>query len=163
MYERYGPAAWDTHPAAPEGPSTDPDPEACRVRPTVKCLVVRDGRALCIRWSNGDWSLPGGGVEPDESVYAAAEREVREETGLDVRAIAVLDCYSYFLGRPDGVQRNLTTVLRCEERQRRAVDTDANPVEIEEITAHEWVPLDAVGDRVVGEALGASLGDDPAN
>jgi len=59
----------------------------------VPCVgaVVRDdaGRLLLIRRghepSRGLWSLPGGRVEPGESLEAAVVREVREETGLDVR------------------------------------------------------------------------------
>jgi 8-oxo-dGTP diphosphatase len=63
-------------------------------RPVVACVgaVVRDtgGRLLLIRRgqepSRGLWSLPGGRVEPGETVAAAVVREVREETGLAVRA-----------------------------------------------------------------------------
>lgn len=61
--------------------------------PRVPCVgaVVRDdaGRLLLIRRghepSRGLWSLPGGRVEPGETLEAAVVREVREETGLDVR------------------------------------------------------------------------------
>ena len=38
---------------------------------------VHDGRDY--------WTLPGGGIEPGETASAAAEREVLEETGIDVR------------------------------------------------------------------------------
>jgi 8-oxo-dGTP diphosphatase len=34
-------------------------------------------------WSG--WSMPGGKVEPDESFYDCAVREVKEETGITVR------------------------------------------------------------------------------
>src|SRR3954466_3272986 len=66
--------------------------------PAVFCVgaVVRDptGRLLLIRRghepSRGLWSLPGGRVEPGESLAAAVVREVREETGLDVRVGAAV-------------------------------------------------------------------------
>ncbi len=48
------------------------------------------GRVLLIRRAHapaaGTWSLPGGHVEPEEPTALAAEREVLEETGLQVRA-----------------------------------------------------------------------------
>jgi 8-oxo-dGTP diphosphatase len=66
--------------------------------PRVPCVgaVVQDdaGRLLLIRRghepSRGLWSLPGGRVEPGESLEAAVVREVREETGLDVRVGAAV-------------------------------------------------------------------------
>ena len=62
--------------------------------PVVPCVgaVVHDpgGRLLLIRRGHaphaGSWSLPGGRVEPGETIEQAVEREVREETGLLVRA-----------------------------------------------------------------------------
>jgi 8-oxo-dGTP diphosphatase len=58
--------------------------------------VVLDaaGRILLVRRghppSQGLWSLPGGRLEAGEAPAEAAEREVREETGLDVRVGALL-------------------------------------------------------------------------
>jgi ADP-ribose pyrophosphatase YjhB (NUDIX family) len=43
-------------------------------------VVIQRGRPP----SQGLWSLPGGRVEPGESLIEATQREVREETGLDV-------------------------------------------------------------------------------
>lgn len=54
----------------------------------VSGLVVRDGKVLLIRRGKepylDHWSLPGGGVEPGESLRDAVKREMREETGLEV-------------------------------------------------------------------------------
>ena len=54
----------------------------------VVILTVRDGelQALLVkraRWPfEGAWAIPGGFIEMDESLEAAARRELREETGV---------------------------------------------------------------------------------
>jgi 8-oxo-dGTP pyrophosphatase MutT (NUDIX family) len=63
------------------------------VTPRTLVLLRRDGRWLLIeggprKWFAGRLNGVGGSVEPGEDVIAAAQREVREETGL---APATLD------------------------------------------------------------------------
>ncbi len=50
---------------------------------------------LTKRADNGQWCLPGGAVEPGESVAEACEREVFEETGLRVRVKRLVGVYSH--------------------------------------------------------------------
>ena len=58
--------------------------------PAVGALVFREGAVLMVRRgrppSRDVWAVPGGRVELGESLAEAAEREVHEETGIEVRA-----------------------------------------------------------------------------
>ncbi|MEP0804630.1 MAG: NUDIX domain-containing protein [Chloroflexota bacterium] len=54
------------------------------------------GRILLTRRAdNGQWCLPGGGMEAGESAAEACEREVWEETGLSVRVKRLVGVYSH--------------------------------------------------------------------
>jgi 8-oxo-dGTP pyrophosphatase MutT (NUDIX family) len=53
------------------------------------------GRLLLTqRRDNGLWCLPGGGMDPGESITECCVREVREETGLAVCVVRLLGVYS---------------------------------------------------------------------
>ena len=49
---------------------------------------------LTRRTDNGQWCLPGGMIEPGESIAEGCEREVFEETGLRVQVLRLTGVYS---------------------------------------------------------------------
>lgn len=66
-------------------PYCDP-PE--RERAAGRGIVVRDGKLLLTYERNTDvYMTPGGGLEGGESLAACCEREVREESGYEVKAL----------------------------------------------------------------------------
>jgi mutator protein MutT len=83
--------------------------------------VVRDAQHRVLvhrRADDGNWSLPGGAIEPGETPASAAVREVHEETGLEVRAVRVLGVFGGPRLRfryPNGDQvEYLAVVFQCE-------------------------------------------------
>jgi len=54
----------------------------------VGAIVVKDGRVLLVKRatepSKGLWAIPGGSLELGETLREGAEREIREETGIEV-------------------------------------------------------------------------------
>lgn len=61
----------------------------------VGAVVVSEGRVLLVRRGKeplkGHWTLPGGALELGETLLAGAVREVREETGLIVEAVELVE------------------------------------------------------------------------
>jgi 8-oxo-dGTP diphosphatase len=59
-------------------------------RPAVGAVVFKDQKVLLVKRgrppAEGTWAIPGGSVRLGESLQAAAEREIREETGVIIRA-----------------------------------------------------------------------------
>jgi ADP-ribose pyrophosphatase YjhB (NUDIX family) len=94
-----------------------------QIRPGVAAVIFEDGRVLLQRRDDtGRWGLPGGAVDPGESVRAAIIREVREETGLDVEPVRLIGVYSdpvhhQVMTYPDGnVIHYVSTVFECAVR-----------------------------------------------
>jgi|SRR6185369_1241268 ADP-ribose pyrophosphatase YjhB (NUDIX family) len=61
----------------------------------VGAVIVESGRVLLVRRGQqplkGKWSLPGGMLELGESLLSGVAREVREETGLEVEPIELIE------------------------------------------------------------------------
>ena len=72
----------------------------------VSTAVFRDGKVLLARRgakpSIGLWTLPGGRVEPGETLAIAAAREVMEEVGVDCAIIGVAGAIDVIQNNPDG-------------------------------------------------------------
>jgi ADP-ribose pyrophosphatase YjhB (NUDIX family) len=56
--------------------------------------VVREGRLLLVRrasrYGRGNWQVPGGFIEPDETIETAVVREVAEEAGVHAEVVGVV-------------------------------------------------------------------------
>ncbi len=63
----------------------------------VGAIIFRDDRVLLVKRGapplKDHWSIPGGKVELGEGLRAAVERETLEETGLQVRAGALVEIF----------------------------------------------------------------------
>jgi 8-oxo-dGTP diphosphatase len=71
------------------------------------------GRVLLVKNERRGWEPPGGQVELGEDLFAALEREVREEAGVEVRAGNLLSVNSN-LGRPEeGVPEMVVLAFSC--------------------------------------------------
>jgi len=83
---------------------------------TVDVLIRRDDGYVFVKRRNepyrGHWAIPGGLVEYGETVEEAAIREVKEETGLEVKLIRLVGVYSDPTRDPRG--HYITIAFRAE-------------------------------------------------
>lgn len=59
-----------------------------QIRTSAKAVIIQNGKLLAIKLNDGkeEWYiLPGGGQDGEEVLPQTVEREVREETGIEVK------------------------------------------------------------------------------
>lgn len=71
-------------------------------------MIVDRGRVLLVRRgtepAKGMWSIPGGLIETGEMLQQAVVREVREETGLAVEPVALIELLDRIIREGDRVR-----------------------------------------------------------
>jgi 8-oxo-dGTP diphosphatase len=99
----------------------------------VGAVVLDADRVVLVKRAHpplqGEWNLPGGGVEVGETLADAIVREVREETGLDIEVGPIVEVLDRIHRAPDGrVEYHYVLVdflCRCRTIRAPASGTDA--------------------------------------
>jgi ADP-ribose pyrophosphatase YjhB (NUDIX family) len=93
------------------------------IRVAVWAVIVRDGQILLVEFNDPavstpwHFNLPGGGVEPGETLHQAVEREVRKETCAEVVVGDLLFLRDYVPPHPDAAARpHVRAVFQCTLR-----------------------------------------------
>jgi 8-oxo-dGTP pyrophosphatase MutT (NUDIX family) len=134
-------------------------PEPNSLVPAAVAVVAReDGAVLLIRRTdNGNWALPGGAIEMNESVADAAIRETFEETGIQVEITGLLGVYSnpchiiHFTSN-DEVRREFSIALTARP-------VGGNPTPSSESSEVRWVAPGDLADYKMGNAMRKRVDD----
>ena len=125
----------------------------------VRIILVKDRSVVLVThwYAPWTWTLPGGGVNKNETPEAAAIREVKEETGFDVKSLAgEIGKYKGTWGRGDMVmvfytgdfEGSLALTPNIEIMGRSWFDIDNLP---EELSPANRRRIEAYRDGVRGE------------
>jgi ADP-ribose pyrophosphatase YjhB (NUDIX family) len=118
----------------------------------VIIAIVRDGKLLLTRREDFDvWCLPGGSLDPGESLAQAARREAAEETGLQVTLTRLVGVYTRLSQNGRGI--HLVVFAACPTSGRlkpqpgEVLETgefNANDLPVDMFLAHRQMALDAL-------------------
>lgn len=98
--------------------------------PTVDIIIRYMNGIILIKRKNppSGWAIPGGFVEYGETLEAAAIREAREETGLEVKLLRQFQCYSD--PKRDPREHTISTVFIAEASGKAEAGDDAAALEV---------------------------------
>jgi ADP-ribose pyrophosphatase YjhB (NUDIX family) len=124
--------------------------------PTASALLVDGGGRIllarrAIEPDRGKWDLPGGFLEAGEHPVVGLQRELREETGLDVEPVRFLGVWMDVYGATAEPTLNLYWICRAEGAPVAADDVE----EVRWFAAHELPSDDELAFRVNALVLAA--------
>ncbi len=114
-------------------------------RPTVYAVILHERQVLLITTrSTGKYYFPGGGIELGERMEDALTREVREETGRDVRIDGLLHVEEQFFFHDPTAEawHALLFFFRCTPREFHAVGSEQ--IDTSEVAAVHWHDVDSL-------------------
>jgi 8-oxo-dGTP diphosphatase len=115
-----------------------PKPNSIRPAAAVALFDSRGNILLLRRKDNDKWTMPGGTLDFGESLTHCAIREVREETGLQIRITGLIGTYTdphILIAYSDGEVRQEFTFVYAAEIESGVLKID------DESKETAWVPL----------------------
>jgi 8-oxo-dGTP diphosphatase len=116
---------------------------------SVSAAIFRDGKILLVRRARppakGFYSLPGGRVEFGESLHTALQREIEEETALNIEPAGLAGWREVLPETPGGGHYLIMSFA--------ARWIGGEPVLNDELDDFRWLAPDAVGDLKVTGGL----------
>ncbi|MFT5217991.1 MAG: 8-oxo-dGTP diphosphatase [Planctomycetota bacterium] len=119
--------------------------ESEKVPSAVAVVVTHQARVLFGKRVTGidkfEWQLPGGWIEPGESLELAARREVHEETGLELGQMCIVAITNNVFSLD---RHSISLVFEAECIDNRALTI----IEAEKCSAWEWMGWAEITDNL---------------
>ena len=118
-------------------------------------VLVENGKILLVKRGRepfkGEWAIPGGRIDEGETAEDCVRREMKEETGLDVKPIKLVGIYSDPKRDPRGIIAAAYLVRRIEGELKAGDDAE----EVRWFEIDTLPPLCTDHPKIVKDALKA--------
>lgn len=120
--------------------------ESLRWRPSVYGIIIQDNKILLSpQWDGYD--LPGGGIDLWETIEEGLIREVREETGMNIRPLYLIQVNSNFFKNPNHKDDFMQSILMYYSAEIIGWELSMDGFdghEREYARIAEWIPLNQI-------------------
>lgn len=131
----------------------DPNaPKANSIVPSATAIVLNEAGELLMvhKTDNKLWALPGGGMDPGESISQTVVRETKEETGMDVEVTGVVGIYTnpgHVIAYDDGEVRQQMSICFTTKLLGGEIATSSETSEV------KFVPIDRLDELMINPSM----------
>jgi 8-oxo-dGTP diphosphatase len=119
----------------------------------AKAVIVHEGKVLLLREAvydeginAGKWDVPGGRIHPEEPILVGLQREVTEESGLEIEpgeVLGVFETFPHIKGEQCHIVRVFYKAKALSTEVTLSVDHDS----------YTWVSLEEMADKELVSSL----------
>ena len=121
-----------------------------KICPCILAGVINDGKILLIHRKKEPykdyWAMPGGKIEFAEHIEETAEREVKEETGLDAKVVAIRGIATEIIHTKEGAENHfIIYVVELKPKNKELTESEEGKLKwfsFEELENLNMIPSD---------------------